>query len=122
MPKTILMVDDASTMRKLIGFTLRGAGYDAVEASDGHQALEVLASRNVDLVVSDINMPVMNGIELTRRIRKTSVHRNTPILILTTESDSGIRNQARVAGATGWIVKPFQPNQLLGIVSKILKG
>jgi two-component system chemotaxis response regulator CheY len=120
MAKTIITIDDAATMRKLIAYTLKGAGYQVLEAQDGPSALRVLADRHVDLIFSDINMPEMNGVELTRRIRGLPLHRTTPILIVTTESELHVRNQAKAAGATGWIVKPFKPDQLLGIVNRVL--
>jgi two-component system chemotaxis response regulator CheY len=120
MAKTIITVDDAATMRKLIGFTLRGAGHDVLEAEDGMRALAVLTSRDVDLVITDINMPNMGGIDLTRKLRALARHRVTPILVVTTESDITIKSQAKAAGATGWIVKPFQPDQLVAVVAKVL--
>ena len=120
MAKTIITIDDAATMRKLIAYTLKGAGYLVLEAPDGPSALSVLAERPVDLIFSDINMPNMNGVELTRHIRGLPSHRTTPILIVTTESELHVRNQAKAAGATGWIVKPFKPDQLLGIVRRVL--
>lgn len=122
MPKTIMTVDDASTMRKLIAFTLKGAGHNVLEAEDGSTALNILSKQKVDLVISDINMPLMNGVELTRKLRATPLHRSTPILIITTESDTSIKTQAKSAGATGWIVKPFKPEQLLEIVDRVLKS
>ena len=118
MPKTILAVDDASTMRRLIVFTL--AGHKVLEAADGAAALATLASHPVDLVISDVHMPAMNGIELTRRIRQLPGHRTTPILIVTTESGAALKNAARQAGATGWIVKPFDPPQLQDIVRRVI--
>lgn len=120
MAKTIITVDDAATMRKLIGFTLRGAGHQVLEAEDGSQALAMLSARDVDLVITDINMPQMNGIDLTRRLRSLPRYRATPILIVTTESEMTIKSQAKAAGATGWIMKPFQPEQLVAIVGKVL--
>jgi two-component system chemotaxis response regulator CheY len=120
MAKTIITVDDAATMRKLIGFTLRGAGHEVLEAEDGMRALALLTSRDVDLVVTDINMPNMNGIELTRKLRALPRHRSTPILVVTTESEMAVKTQAKAAGATGWIVKPFQPDQLVAVVAKVL--
>ncbi len=118
--KTILTVDDASTMRKLIGFTLGGAGHKVLEAEDGAVALETLNKSPVDLIISDLNMPRMNGPELTRKIRELPQCAKTPILIVTTESEANVKAQARQAGATGWIVKPFEPAQLLAVVSKVL--
>jgi two-component system chemotaxis response regulator CheY len=118
MAKTILTVDDASTMRKLISFAL--SGHRILEAPDGPAALALLATASVDLIISDIHMPEMNGIELTQRIRQMPRHKDTPILIVTTESDSGTKARARGAGATGWIVKPFEPSQLQAIVQRVL--
>lgn len=117
--KTIITVDDASTMRKMVGFTLKSAGHEVLEAADGEDAFNLLQRRKADLVITDINMPKMNGIELTRRLRATPNYRSTPIILLTTESDPAKKNEGRDAGATGWIVKPFDANQLLAIVSKI---
>lgn len=122
MAKTIVTVDDAATMRKLIGFTLRGAGHDVLEAEDGAKALALLSGRDADLVITNINMPTMNGIDLTRRLRGLPRHRSTPILLVTTESDTSAKSEARAAGATGWIMKPFQPDQLVAAVAKVLGG
>jgi two-component system chemotaxis response regulator CheY len=120
MGKTILTVDDASTMRKMVSFTLKGAGHEVLEACDGANALAMLRSRPVDLVITDINMPNMNGLELTRQLRALPTFTRTPILLLTTESDPAKKAEGRAAGATGWIVKPFSQEQLLAIVSKVL--
>ncbi len=115
-----MTVDDAATMRKMVAFTLRGAGYDVLEAVDGNDALAQLRVRTVDLVITDVNMPGINGIDLVGRIRTMVNYRTTPILLLTTESDPEAKNRARAAGATGWIVKPFQPPQLLAVVARVL--
>ena len=120
MGKTILTVDDAATIRKMVSFTLRGAGHEVLEAQDGAVALGVLQSRVVDLVVTDVHMPNMNGIELTRQLRALPSFGRRPILLLTTESDPGKKAEGRNAGATGWIVKPFNQEQLLAVVSKLL--
>lgn len=120
MPKTIMTVDDALTMRKVISFTLKGAGFDVVEAQDGVAALGMLKSRPVDAIISDVNMPNMDGLELTRQLRQLPAFARTPIILLTTESDPEMKNRGRAAGATGWIVKPFQPDQLLAVMSRIL--
>ena len=120
MSKRILAVDDAATMRKMVSFTLRGAGHEVVEAADGCEALTVLRARSVDLVITDVNMPNMDGIELTRRLRAMPGFARTPIILLTTESDPAKKSLGRAAGATGWIVKPFNQEQLLGIVAKVL--
>jgi len=120
MSRTIMTVDDAQTMRNMISFTLKGAGHQVVEAPDGLQALNALRSRQVDLVISDVNMPNMDGIELTRQLRAIPAYARTPIILLTTESDPGMKDKGRAAGATGWIVKPFQQDQLLAVISKVL--
>jgi two-component system chemotaxis response regulator CheY len=119
MGKTILTVDDASTMRKMVSFTLKAAGHEVLEAQDGTVALSVLQSRPVDLVITDVHMPNMNGIELTRRLRALPAFGRTPIILLTTESDSARKAEGRAAGATGWMVKPFSQEQLLAIVAKL---
>jgi two-component system chemotaxis response regulator CheY len=120
MPKTILTVDDAATMRKMVSFTLKSAGHEILEAADGAIALSVLQSRPVDLVITDVNMPNMGGIELTRRLRSLPRFGRTPIILLTTESDPNKKAEGRAAGATGWIVKPFTQEQLLAIVAKLI--
>jgi len=120
MGKSIISVDDSSTMRRMVSFTLKAAGYEVIEAGDGAEALQLLKSRPVDLVISDINMPKLNGIELTRELRSLPSFTRTPIILLTTESDPGKKAEGRAAGATGWIVKPFNQEQLLAVVSKVL--
>ena len=120
MSKRILTVDDAATMRKMVSFTLKGAGHEVVEAADGREALLAVKMRGIDLVITDVNMPVMDGIELTRQLRADPNFKRTPIILLTTESVPEKKNQGRAAGATGWIVKPFSQQQLLAIVAKVL--
>ncbi|OYU98922.1 MAG: response regulator [Verrucomicrobiales bacterium VVV1] len=120
MSKKIITVDDAATMRKMVAFTLKGAGHEVLEACDGQEALTVLSQRPVDLVITDVNMPNMDGLELTRRLRALPAFARTPIILLTTESDPAKKQQGRAAGATGWIVKPFNQDQLLAIVAKVL--
>ena len=115
-----MSVDDSSTMRRLVSFTLKGVGHEVVEAQDGVIALDVLQSRTVDLVITDVHMPNLDGIELTRRLRALPGFRQTPILLLTTESDPGKKAEGRSAGATGWILKPFTQEQLLAIVARLL--
>ena len=107
-------------MRRMVSFTLKSAGYDVVEASDGLEALKLLKVRPVDLVISDIHMPNLDEIGLTRQLRSQSGFGRTPILLLTTESDPLKKSEGRSAGATGWIVKPFSQEQLLAIVAKVL--
>ena len=118
---TILAVDDSASMRQMVSFTLKGAGYDVVEAADGAQALEAAKGRKFDLVLSDVNMPVMDGISLIKELRSLPAFRFTPILMLTTESGDGKKAEGKAAGATGWIVKPFSPDQLVNTVKKVLR-
>ncbi len=120
MSKTIITVDDAATMRKMISFTLKGAGHEVIEAADGVEALKTLQTRAVDLVITDVNMPNMDGLTLTRSLRALPQFARTPIVLLTTESAPEKKAEGRAAGATGWIVKPFQQEQLLAVVAKIL--
>ena len=107
-------------MREVISFTLQRAGYEVIEAEDGLQALEKLAESKVDLVITDLNMPNMNGIELTRTLRADSTCKFMPIIMLTTESQEEKKNQGRQAGATAWITKPFKQEQLLYVVKKVV--
>jgi two-component system chemotaxis response regulator CheY len=120
MATTILTVDDAATIRKMVAFTLKAAGHEVLEAGDGLEAIKVLGARTADVIISDINMPNLDGIELTRRLRAMPAYARTPIILLTTESDAEKKAQGRAAGATGWIVKPFNQEQLLAIVNKVL--
>ncbi len=105
----------------MVSFTLRDAGYDVIEACDGQDAFNKLKSENVDLVITDLNMPNMNGIELISAVRADPDRRFLPMVLLTTESHDDKKAKARAAGATGWIVKPFQPEQLLAVVRRVLK-
>jgi len=120
MSKTIITVDDAATMRRMISFTLRGAGHEVLEACDGVEALSLLRSNRVDLIITDVNMPRMDGIEFTRQIRQIPALSRVPVLLLTTESDPDKKAKGKAAGATGWIVKPFQQDQLLAVVARVL--
>lgn len=117
---TILTVDDTASMRQMISFTLHSVGHDVIQASDGQEALKVIEGKKVDLVIADINMPNMDGITLLKSLRALADYKFTPILMLTTESQEAKRQQGKVAGATGWIVKPFNPEQLLNVVKKVL--
>ena len=120
MAKKILTVDDSKTIREMVSFTLKNAGYEVIEAHDGQHALEVLASNdNVDIVITDVNMPNMDGMTLTKTLRGKDEYKFTPILILTTEGDDAKKQEGRDAGATGWIVKPFNPEKLLQVVGKV---
>ena len=120
MAGTILAVDDSTSMRQMVAFTLKGAGYQVEEAADGQQALDIARTRGFDLVLSDVNMPVMDGIELIRHLRALPAYKFTPILMLTTESGTAKKMEGKSAGATGWIVKPFNPDQLLKTVKRVL--
>ena len=117
---TILTVDDSRSIRQMVTFTLQQAGHDVIEAEDGQDALSKLTG-DVRLVLTDLNMPNLNGIELIKAIRANPSFKFLPVIMLTTESQDDIKQQGRAAGATGWIVKPFNPDQLLGVVGKVLK-
>lgn len=119
MAKTIMVVDDSSSMRQMVNFTLSGAGYQVVEAQDGVDALAKIGGQKVDLFLTDLNMPRMDGIQLTRSLRAAAAHRFTPIVLLTTESQQEKKIEGKAAGATGWIVKPFQIEQLLAVVKRV---
>jgi len=117
---TILAVDDSASMRQMVSFTLKGAGYEVVEASDGKDGLEKAKAQQFDLVISDVNMPIMDGISLIKELRALTEYKFTPLLMLTTESGDDKKVQGKSAGATGWIVKPFNPDQLLATINKVL--
>jgi two-component system, chemotaxis family, chemotaxis protein CheY len=117
----ILTVDDSASMRQMVSFTLKGAGHNVLEASDGLEALKVAKQESgIDLVISDINMPNMDGIALIKELRALPAFKFTPILMLTTESGGDKKMEGKTAGATGWIVKPFNPDQLLATVGKVI--
>ena len=117
---TILTVDDTATMRQMISFTLHSVGHEVLQASDGQEALALAQGRKLDLVIADVNMPNMDGITLVRSLRALPEYKFIPILLLTTESADAKRQEGKGAGATGWIVKPFNPEQLLNVVKKVL--
>lgn len=121
MPKTVLVVDDSQSMRQMVAFTMKEAGYTVLEGGNGQEALDQLGGRKVDLVVTDLNMPVMDGISLIKQIRAQPANKFTPILMLTTESQEAKKQEGKAAGATGWMVKPFDPQQLLGVVAKVVR-
>ena len=120
MPQTVLVVDDSVTIRQMVSFTLTEAGFSVVEASDGQDALERLAAQRIDLIITDLNMPRLDGIGFIRALRSRATFKYTPVLMLTTESQESKRQEGRSAGATGWIVKPFQPNRLVQVIRKVL--
>jgi two-component system chemotaxis response regulator CheY len=117
---TILTVDDTASMRQMVSYTLTDAGYEVEQASDGQQALDICQKKKFDLIIADINMPVMDGITLVKKLRESSDYKFTPILMLTTESQDDKRQEGKAAGATGWIVKPFNPDQLTNVVKNVL--
>ena len=119
MSKRILTIDDSKTMRDMLMLTLAEAGFDVLQAVDGQDGLDVLVNERVDVVITDINMPRMDGYEVIRQLRNNPSHKTTPILVLTTESEADKRNLAREAGATGWMVKPFDPDRLVETVRKV---
>jgi two-component system chemotaxis response regulator CheY len=118
--KTILTVDDSPSVRQMVKLTLSGAGYAVVEAGNGAEGLTKAQSSQLDMIVTDLNMPVMNGLGLIRELRKLPAYRGVPIVFLTTESDADVKKEAKAAGATGWITKPFQQDQLVALVRKVL--
>lgn len=118
--KTILAVDDSASIRQMVSFTLRSAGYNVVEASDGQEGLERARDAGVNLVLTDQNMPRMDGISMIKSLRGMPQYQNVPILVLTTESSDALKQQARAAGATGWLVKPFDPKRLVDVLHKVL--
>lgn len=120
MSATILAVDDSASMRQMVSFTLRHAGYEVVEAVDGLEALAYARSNAVDLVLTDINMPNMDGITLVRELRQLDPYRYVPLLVLTTEAGTEKKAEGKRAGATGWLVKPFNPDKLLATIAKVL--
>ncbi|ABB38904.1 response regulator receiver protein [Oleidesulfovibrio alaskensis G20] len=120
MAPTIMTVDDSASVRQMVSFTLRNEGYEVIEASDGKDALAKIRP-DVKMVITDLNMPNMDGIELIRNIRAKSGFKFIPIIMLTTESQAAKKQDGKAAGATGWIVKPFKPEQLLAVVKKVLR-
>jgi two-component system chemotaxis response regulator CheY len=120
MPKKILIVDDSAAIRQSISFILRQEGYETVEAQDGLEALTLAGTlTGLDLIITDVNMPNLDGIGFIRKVRELAQYKFTPILVLTTESQGSKMNEGKEAGATGWIVKPFNADKLLGIVRKV---
>jgi two-component system, chemotaxis family, chemotaxis protein CheY len=119
MSKRILTIDDSKTMRDMLLLTLTDAGYEVLQGVDGVDGLAVLGDQKVDVIITDINMPKMDGYEVIRQLRQNPRHKTTPILVLTTESDGDKRTIARSAGATGWMVKPFDPEGLIAIINKV---
>lgn len=117
---TIMVVDDSTSVRKMVAFTLENAGYAVIEAEDGRDALEKLGDISVGLFIVDLNMPHVDGFELTRSVRAINEYKFTPIIMLTTESQEAKKKEGKSVGATGWIAKPFQPDQLINVVKKVM--
>ena len=120
MAKSILVVDDSASLRQVVRIALTGAGYDVIEAEDGQDALKKLDGRKIHLVVSDVNMPVMDGITFVKQMKLLPSYRFTPVIMLTTESQEGKKQEGQAAGAKAWVVKPFRPEQMLAAVAKLI--
>lgn len=118
---TILVVDDSTSVRNMVAFTLKEEGYDVIEAEDGKDALGKANSGGISLVLSDVNMPNMDGITLCVELRKLPAYKFTPILMLTTESSDAMKQKGKDAGATGWLVKPFNPEKLISTIKRVIK-
>jgi two-component system, chemotaxis family, chemotaxis protein CheY len=121
MAKTVLVVDDSTSMRQMVSFTMKEAGFDVIEGSNGQEAVARVQGKTVNLVITDLNMPVMDGMTMIRQLRAKPEFKFTPILMLTTESQQEKKMEGKAAGATGWIVKPFNPEQLLQVVNKVVR-
>ncbi len=120
MGKTILVVDDSVSLRQVVNLTLQSAGYEVIEACDGKDALAKLDGKKVHLIISDVNMPNMDGISLVKEVKKHPSYKFTPIIMLTTEAGENRKQEGQAAGAKAWVVKPFQPQQMLAAVSKLV--
>lgn len=120
MAKTVLTVDDSASIRQMVAFTLKSAGYLVIEAEDGQAGLDKAKASSVDLVLTDQNMPKLDGLALIKALRGLPQYKATPILMLTTESSDAMKAQGKASGATGWLVKPFDPQKLLEVVKKVI--
>jgi len=120
MAKTVMIVDDSASLRQVVGIALRGAGYEVIEGCDGKDALAKLTGQKVHLVISDVNMPNMDGITFVKNLKQMPAYKFTPVIMLTTESQEGKKQEGQSAGAKAWVVKPFQPSQMLAAVSKLI--
>jgi two-component system chemotaxis response regulator CheY len=120
MAKTVLIVDDSASIRQVVGITLKSAGYDVIEACDGKDALGKLTGQKVHLMISDVNMPNMDGITFVKEVKKLAAYKFTPIIMLTTESQESRKQEGQAAGARAWVVKPFQPAQMMAAVAKLI--
>jgi two-component system, chemotaxis family, chemotaxis protein CheY len=120
MAKTILSVDDSASIRQMVAFTLKSAGYEVADAVDGQDGLDKAKAKTYNLILSDQNMPRMDGLTLIKSLRALPQYKTVPILMLTTESSDAMKQQGRAAGATGWLVKPFDPQKLVEVVKKVI--
>lgn len=120
MSKTIMIVDDSASIRMIVSMALKDAGYDVIEGVDGKDALSKLDGRKIHLIISDINMPIMDGITFVQEVKKLPAYKFVPVVMLTTESREDKKQQGQMAGAKAWVVKPFQPQQMLNVVSKLI--
>ena len=120
MAKTILIVDDSASLRQVVAIALKGAGYDVLEAGDGKEGLAKLDGTKINLIVSDVNMPNMDGLEMVLEIKKMAAYKFTPIIMLTTEAGADMKERGKAAGVKAWVVKPFKPDQMLDAVSKLV--
>jgi two-component system chemotaxis response regulator CheY len=120
MAKTIMIVDDSASLRQVVGIALRGAGYDVLEGCDGRDALSKLRGQKVHLVISDVNMPNMDGISFVKALKASPAYKFTPVVMLTTESDAAKKAEGQAAGAKAWVVKPFKPDQMIAVVQKLV--
>jgi two-component system chemotaxis response regulator CheY len=119
MAKTIMIVDDSASIRTVVGIALRGEGYAVIEAKDGQDAINRLTGQKVNLIISDVNMPIMDGITFVKHVKQMAAYRFTPIIMLTTESDESKKREGQAAGARAWVVKPFKPEQMLAAVQRL---
>jgi two-component system chemotaxis response regulator CheY len=119
MAKTIMIVDDSASMRRVVGIALSSAGYDVIEGVDGRDALSKLKGQKIHLIISDVNMPVMDGIAFLKAVKQMPNYKFTPVIMLTTESEESKKREGQAAGARAWVVKPFQPEQLIGAVHRL---
>lgn len=120
MAKTVMIVDDSASLRQVVGIALRGAGYEVIEGCDGKDALTKLTGQKVHLVISDVNMPNMDGITFVKNLKQLPAYKFTPVIMLTTEAQEGKKLEGQAAGAKAWVVKPFQPTQMLAAVAKLV--
>jgi len=120
MAKTILIVDDSASLRQVVSIALKGAGYDVIEGADGQDGLSKLSGQKVNLIISDVNMPNMDGLSMVKKIKENPQYKFTPIIMLTTESGNDMKEQGKSVGVKAWMVKPFKPDQMLDAVSRLL--